>query len=32
MEYVISFGISVGASIVAHYVCKWLDRFKNKKR
>ena len=25
MEYLISFLISVGASIVAYYICKWLD-------
>ncbi len=25
MEYVISFALSVAASVVAYYVCKWLD-------
>ena len=26
MEYVVSFGISVAASVVSYYICKWLDR------
>lgn len=26
MELIISFVISVIASIVAYYICKWLDR------
>ncbi len=25
MEYVISFTLSVAASVAAYYVCKWLD-------
>ncbi len=25
VEYLIAFGISVIASVVAHYLCKWLD-------
>lgn len=25
MEYVISFALSVVASVAAYYVCKWLD-------
>ena len=25
MEYVISFALSVAASVAAYYVCKWLD-------
>lgn len=26
MDYLISFLISIVASIVAYYICKWLDR------
>ena len=26
MELLISFFLSVGASVVAYYICKWLDR------
>ncbi len=26
VEYLIAFIISVGASVVAYYICKWLDR------
>lgn len=25
MEYIIAFGISVIAGVVANYICKWLD-------
>lgn len=25
MEYIVAFFISVLASVVAHYICKWLD-------
>lgn len=25
MEYFVSFVISVAASVVAYYICKWLD-------
>lgn len=32
MEYVISFALSVAASVAAYYVCKWLDDlFKSGK-
>ena len=32
MEYVISFALSVAASVAAYYVCKWLDeQFKAGK-
>ncbi len=26
MPYIVSFIISVVASVAAHYICKWLDR------
>lgn len=26
MEYLVGFLVSVGASVVGYYVCKWLDR------
>lgn len=26
-----SFVVSVGAGVVSHYICKWLDRDKKKK-
>ena len=33
MEYVISFALSVAASVAAYYACKWLDEqiFVNSK-
>ena len=30
MEYIFSFILSVGASVVAYYICKWLDGKKKK--
>ncbi len=26
VQLIISFMLSVGASVVAYYICKWLDR------
>lgn len=26
-DTIITFFVSVGASVVSHYVCKWLDRY-----
>lgn len=26
VEYIIAFFISVAASVVGYYICKWLDR------
>ena len=31
LEYIISFVLSVMASVVGDYVCKWLDRHKSDK-
>ncbi len=31
MEYIISFVLSVVASVVGDYVCKWLNRDKSDK-
>lgn len=31
METLVTFLVSVLASIVAHYVCKWLDRDRDSK-
>ena len=31
MELVVSFVISVMASVVAYYLCKWLDREDEEK-
>ena len=31
MEYIISFVLSVMASVVGYYICKWLDRHKSDK-
>ena len=30
MEYILAFLISVLASIVGYYICKWLDRDKRQ--
>lgn len=26
-DIIITFFVSVGASVAGHYVCKWLDRY-----
>ena len=26
MEYILTFFISVAASVVSYYICKWIDR------
>lgn len=31
MVILISFIVSVGAGVVSHYICKWLDRSRKKK-
>lgn len=30
MEYVINFILSIVASIIAYYICKWFDRNDDK--
>lgn len=32
LEFVISFVVSVAASIVAYYICKWLDKQRRKTK
>jgi len=31
VAYIISFVISVAASVVGYYICKWLDRDRSDK-
>ena len=30
MEYLMSFLVSVGAQVIGHFLCKWLDPDKRK--
>lgn len=30
VEYIVSFFVSVGAQVVGHFLCKWLDQDMNE--